>query len=720
MGHAPTDSLGGTVLEESPQPAPPATEHATDAVRAASGSVPESDLGRRRFTVAVLVGAAAAAVPFCWTLWSLWGSPDFLRHTTYQSNFYDLQTRAMFHGHLWLANGAIGIEAFVHGGHQYTYFGLFPSLVRMPVLAVTSSLDGKLVAPFILIAWVATGVFSALLLWRIRVLVRGNAVMSRAEATSYGVLMATFLAGTVFMVLAATPYTFDEDIAWSICLTTGSMFALLGVVERPSWGRVVASFVLVLAANLDRATTGWACVVGAVLIAGWFGIGRGGRNNRRWWAPMLGVGLVPLIIGCAVNYSKFGMLFGVPSYEQIWTQVNAYRRSFLAANHNSEVGTNFVASDVLAYLRPDGLRFTSVFPYITLPASPPAALSGVLFDRRYRTASLTASMPLLSLLGCWGMVTAFRPRSVGKVALTRILLLAAGAGGAALFLWGYIASRYLGDFVPFLVLASAVAMADIWRRLDGRTRRMRIGAVVVISLVALFGIVANTGMAVTPNEEWNQSQVLSYVQAQTSLSDISGHPQAGNVARVETLPQWAPAGQLAVVGDCNGLYVSNGEDYSTIPDEVFQRATWMTVELGHVFQHTFRVTVHRQPSGLTTTVPLVRAGPNTVSMTTSAVGRTGRVRVRFGLASPGQHVFGPSLFVRPGWTQPVVVVTDPVKHMATVAIPTRSVLVRTLTDGQPIVAAGTLSSPASNSALSVVNGTAQTPNAPLCRSIVHS
>ena len=33
-----------------------------------------------------------------------------------EDNFYDLQARAMFHGHLWLANGAIGIEAFVHGG----------------------------------------------------------------------------------------------------------------------------------------------------------------------------------------------------------------------------------------------------------------------------------------------------------------------------------------------------------------------------------------------------------------------------------------------------------------------------------------------------------------------------------------------------------------------------------------------------------------------------
>lgn len=718
MGQSPTDSFGVSTLEESPEPAPVVTEYATDGSGAATEfEPPESAVSRRRYVVAILVGAAVAAVPFCWTLWSLWGSPSFLRTTTYESNFYDLQTRAMFHGHLWLAHGAIGIEAFVHRGHEYTYFGLFPSIIRMPILAFTNSFDGKLTGPFILVAWIGSGIFTALLLWRVRVLVRGSAVMTLAEAGTYGVLVATVLAGSVFMVLAATPFTFDEDIAWSICLTIGSMFALLGVLERPSWGRVAASFGLVLAANLNRVTTGWACVVGAVLIAGWFWLRRSDRENRRWCIPMLGVGLVPLVVGCAVNYSKFGMLFGVPSSEQVWTHVNAYRRSFLAANHNSEVGTNFITSDIVAYLRPDGLRFTSVFPYVTLPASPAPALAGVLFDRRYRTASMTASMPLLFLLSCWGMVTAFRPRPVGRAALTRILLLAAGAGGAALFLWGYIAPRYLGDFVPFLALASAVAVADIWRRLDGRSGRVRIGALAVISLLAAFSIVANVGMAVTPNEEWNGAQVLGYVQAQKALSDASGHPLDSNVAQLHALPARAPADRLAVVGNCDGLYISNGEDYSTIPNDLLQRSTWMTVELGHRFQHTFRVRVNRPEPGTLARVPLVTAGSTTISMTAVSDG-TRRIRVQFGFSSPNLHVLGLPLIVRPGSTHQVVVTTDPVKHMATVGVRSHIYLSRPLLNGEPIIASDGTGTVASNSPLAVVNVTARTPNPTLCQSII--
>ena len=88
--------------------------------------------------------------------------------------------------------------------------------------------------------------------------------------------------------------------------------------------------------------------------------------------------------------------------DQVWTSVNAYRRKFLASNHNSEEGIAFIPSDALAYLRLDGLRFTSVFPFVTLPAGPATAVNGVLFDRRYRTASLPSSMPLLFLLSCWG------------------------------------------------------------------------------------------------------------------------------------------------------------------------------------------------------------------------------------------------------------------------------------------------------------------------------
>ena len=286
------------------------------------------DVGRRRFTFATLIAMGVTAVPFIWILWSEWGSPTLFRQAVYEDNFFDLQTRAMFHGHLSLPNGALGLEGFVHDGRTYTYFGLFGSIIRMPILLITSSLDGKLTTLSILVAWLLTGLFVALLLWKVRFLLRGDAAMGRVEATGYGILMATIMGGSVWMVLAAIPYVFGEDIAWSICLTVGSILALLGVIERPSWGRVIASGVLILCASLDRATTGWACVLAAAFIAVWFFLGLGGPENRRWWIPVLLAGVIPLVIGCAVNYAKFGVPFNVPITEQVWSQVNGYRKRF--------------------------------------------------------------------------------------------------------------------------------------------------------------------------------------------------------------------------------------------------------------------------------------------------------------------------------------------------------------------------------------------------------
>src|SRR5271165_421829 len=72
----------------------------------------EFDAGRRRFTAASVVATLFVAIPFLWILWGPWESPNVLRKMDVDSNYYDLQTRAMLHGHLWLANGAIGIEAF--------------------------------------------------------------------------------------------------------------------------------------------------------------------------------------------------------------------------------------------------------------------------------------------------------------------------------------------------------------------------------------------------------------------------------------------------------------------------------------------------------------------------------------------------------------------------------------------------------------------------------
>ncbi len=273
------------------------------APRARERSVEE--LGRRRFTTAVIIGILVA-LPLClWCLWDLWsGSINTLRGVPYD-NFYDLQARAMFHGHFNIAPGNMGIEAFVHDGKQYTYFGIFPSLIRMPILLVTSSLDRKLTGPSILTAWMVTAVFSSLMLWRLRILTCGEAMIGRAEAASYGALLATIMGGSVILYLSATPFVYNEDFAWSISLTLGSLFFLLGMMERPSWPRVVASGVLVLFTNMNRTPAGYACVVVALLVATWFALGKGGASNRRWALPLLAVAVIPFLASCAVTYAKF-------------------------------------------------------------------------------------------------------------------------------------------------------------------------------------------------------------------------------------------------------------------------------------------------------------------------------------------------------------------------------------------------------------------------------
>jgi len=666
------------------------------------------------------VGVAVAAVPFLWILWGVWESPNFLRSYSYETNFYDLQARAMFHGTLAIPKGSIGVEGFIHGGHTYTYFGLFPSLLRMPILAFTHSLDGRLTAPSILAAWLVSAVFFVLLAWRVRVLVRADAPVGRAEAVSFGVLTTTFLAGSTFLWLASTPYVFSEDLAWSVALTVGALFCLLGVIDRPSWGRVVASGILMIAANQDRSTTGWATAVGALLIAGWFALGRGGDDRRRWALPLASAAMLAVALGAVVNYAKFGMLFGLPIDEQVYSMVNAYRQKFLAANHNSEVGTAFIPTNLLAYLRPDGIEFSSVFPFVTLPAQPAPALGGVLFDRLYRTASMPSSMPLLFLLSCWGLVSAFRPRPPALVARTRLLLLAAGGAGAALMVWGYIGPRYLADFLPFLAIGSVVGLADIWRRQDGHGRRRRVVVTGVLVLGAVYSVAANIGIAITPTEQWNPTQTLHYVQLQKDVSDAIGGGLGHRVVVSDSLPAYAPAGQIRIIGDCDAMYISNGENYAADPLSQFDRQTWEVVQYGHALQRLFYVTP--QDGSGPASAPLVTAGTWTISVVTSPLpgGRT--VSFHVVMTGSGRHAgttYRSYDAIEPiGGTHRLTVLTDPYTHVAQVAVDGVTTLDEQLVDGLP-VSIPVASSPTTSAApIAVVDGTAGTPEPKLCLSLL--
>jgi hypothetical protein len=569
------------------------------------------DLSRRRFIVAVVVGTAVTLPLFLWLLWGLWsGSPNVLRGVPYDY-FYDLQARGMFHGHLWLPNGKMGIEAFVHDGHDYTYFGLFPSILRMPILLVTDRLDGQMTAPSLLLAWLLTSVASALMIWKLRFLIRGNAMVSRLEAAAYGTLIATIMGGSVVLYLGATPFVYSEDFAWSIPLTVGSLFALLSVMESPSWRRVLASGVLILCTTLNRSPPGWACCIAAMAIAGWFALGKGGAANKRWTLPLLAVGVVPFLIGCVVTYLKFGIPVGLPMADQVWAHVNAHRRYFLAANGGKAFNFAFLPSTLTAYFQPAGMRVSGLFPFIAPPGAPALWLAGAVMDQSYPTASFTDTSPLLLLLGAWGAVTALRPRGFGRVRLTRIVVVGAALGAAGVLLWGYMSQRYLADLMPFFIIAGGIGLIDVWRRLEARTKRARGVALGAIVALGVYCIAANLAIASFPVSQWTPAQSARFISAENSLSfdSLSASVQHGS-----TLPDWAPAGQIFIAGGCSGLYLSTGNDLKDVPGQRIEHYTWMPVEESPSFVHIIGFTFNGPVSQFHDPVTLMTYGHSRLVM----------------------------------------------------------------------------------------------------------
>ena len=620
---------------------------------------------RRRFTYASLGGVVVASVPYLWLLMNDWtGTYNPLRSIPYFGDFYDEQAQAMLHGHLWVPTGSLGIEGFVHDGHTFTYFGLLPSLLRIPFILAAPSLTGRLTAPSMLAAWLLTGLFSSMLIWRVRIMLRGSVALGLAEAASLGVLVATIMGGSVLLFLGAAPWVYDEDVAWSVAVTIATLFVFLGILNRPSKGQVFAAGGLVLAGVLGRQSAGLACIVGALIIAVWFYFGRGGTEHKRWALPMVMVAFIPFVASCVVNWLKFGTFVnGLPLAIQVWTKINAHRRVFLASTGGKGYSFHFLPTTLWAYFQPFGLRVQSTFPFLTLPVSSPHVFGGYVIDILYPTASVPASMPLLSLLSCWALVVCFRRRASHGHALMRIPLIV-GAGATFVdFELGYIAPRYLGDFLPFLVLGGAIGIIDLWERWELQRKSARRAGVAVVVVLALFSLAANLGISLSAATEWTPTQATNYLQTIKAVSDATGHPLTDQIHRGSALPFWAPANEVFVVGNCAGLYISSGVNYQVVPTFQIERSTWVTVEQGNTFDTSLYVTFNTPPSRLGTGVQLFSIGLDTVFIRSAGHGK-----VQFVLGDPRFPVFGPPFKPILGARYGTQIVTNTVLHMVSVSM----------------------------------------------------
>lgn len=478
------------------------------------------------------------------------------------SGFFDEQARALLNGHLNIPRGTAGIEGFIVEGREYLYYPPGPAILRMPIVAVTDYFHWRLTAPSMLLAWFVMAFIAGRLMWTVRQLLRPDAALGRWEMTMFGVLHVSLCAGSVVLFLGSMPWVYHEVYVWSIAMVLGAALALIRLALAPTRKTVVIFGLFVLGAVMVRATAGWGLALAAVLMAIWMWCGGFGAEGRRLslWVALAGLG--PLAIGVAINWAKFQHPYLFPLEKQVFTPMSPRRQRALAANGGDIVSFDLLPTTVTAYLRPNGIRFMSVFPFVSLPGRPATTVGDAVVDQPYRTGSVTTFMPLLLALTVWGAVTMFRTSTRAATRLLRVPYAAATLIASPIMIYGYIGYRYTSEFIPVLAIGSIVGMTHLVSVTVPWVRARRMLLLSAVSVLAAFGVVANMAAGVSLQHMSNPGPLLDrYVRAQLRFNDLIGGGLPDNILQVDELPNESVADQIAIVAECEGVFMGTGDIY---------------------------------------------------------------------------------------------------------------------------------------------------------------
>ena len=575
-------------------------------------------------------------------------------------------------------------------GKTYTYFGLFPSLARMPVIAVAPSLYGRLTQLSMAGALVVLlGGFTALH-WRILELIRPGRRTSRLEPA---VVIFAAVCGSTVVFLASRSIVYHEAILWGIAWSLVAYDRILVLIARPTLRTIAIASACASLAFLSRASVGLGPVIALGLVAGgqllglarprvtgamsraldrlgWLGVGlRPPMRPARWFAACIAFAILPVVAYSAVNYSRFDSPVGIPWTKQAFVGISEQNRRVLAENSNTYFGTQFAPTTALQYLRPDALSVSSLFPWVTFPPAPARVIGGVEFIERTVTTSVPASMPallLLAVIGTTGAVSARFARGRGAAAL-RAPLIGSALAVIPVVAVAYVGNRYLGDFIPLLYMGALAGFHVLLRRREeSETRRWPTILLGVAAGLTVFALWVNFSLAFLYQRLYAPEVPSTRAGALALQYDIDGvfGDSPRSAIFVETLPKVPSAsGTTAVVGECDALYWSNG-------------TSWFAVE-GSPASGRYRLRVTYPQNLRTRWEPLLAVGPPGAEVVLGVHAAGGRAELGLGRIGPdGTLGFLPSGTRFDPTTGPddVEFVLDDARRRASVSVNRRTVL----------------------------------------------
>ena len=357
-----------------------------------------------------------AAVGLALFLVVLTGGRPTLTSWAPAGGFYDAQARSLLDGHLDVDPARLGIEGFESGGKTYMYQPPFPAILRTPVVAVTDSYEGRLGQISVLLALIVALSATRRILVHARRAVRADAGVTRLErALGFG-------------LGACRGRWFDPRLPRQPGL---GVPRVCDVGDGLDPRRVRRAAPPPLRAHLGSPRAGrcshrrrgrFPCIgrrrrlrrhrpgcVGSVLMR------RGRARPRPTRRPggavaLLLAAFLPAMAYAALNVAKFDSVASIPFEQQTFTRLSPARQAMLDENDGTLFGLQFAPTTIVHYLRLDGVRLTTVFPFVDFPPPGEPIVGDVAFDLVDRSSSVPASLFGLLIPGLIGLWTIGRRR----------------------------------------------------------------------------------------------------------------------------------------------------------------------------------------------------------------------------------------------------------------------------------------------------------------------
>ena len=480
--------------------------------------VPPGRLAARLRVVSWIAIVGMIPLVFYFTSRGTWNPRQENRDAAWSAGFFQSQAASMLHGRLDVKPDAIIGECFERNGRCYGYFGVTPSLLRVPVIGLLRYLRSGLTPVYLCVA-VMLAYWAALQMLQRSLRESPDAAQSPDFAVCYLIIGALALGPGGSLLFVSRSAVYEEAIAWGVA------FVLLAFNHVWAWSSgerrslVPAVLFAAAAANARPSAAFAAAVLGPVVAALWVVKQRraltGGADESKGRGPLrahpwsgatrrvlvsaLCLSLLPGLSAAAVFWLKLRSPIPSPLLNQ---QVRdaPHWKAIRQRNGNRTGGLIFAPTELVAYFRPDAVSRRDKWPFFDFRFPderpilwvPPLREGGAYVER---VSSLTSTMPLPWMVNvvvvAWLGVGASRLAAARGRALliTRdqwILgagLLASAAAMPVLIVTTHgVTNRYLGDFFA----TSAVGMALGHRViLPGLARRPVVGAATGLAALLL-------------------------------------------------------------------------------------------------------------------------------------------------------------------------------------------------------------------------------------------